>query len=208
MSLELYAAYLIATLIVLVIPGPTVMLVLGYSLSEGRRCALSVVAGVALGDLTAMTLSLAGLGAIMTTSTGLFTVFKMIGAAYLVYLGIKTWRSRPAGLNRQPAECLRSGRVMMGHAFAVTALNPKGIMFFAAFLPQFIQPARPVLPQLILLGGTFLILAIINATIYALVAGSIRETINRPSVLRRINRVGGGVLIGAGIMTAALRRTL
>ena len=207
MTWELYAAYLAATVIVLTIPGPTVMLVVSYALTEGRRSAWGTVAGVAAGDLTAMTLSLAGMGAVLSASADLFTALKWIGAAYLIYLGVKLWRTPPAVDSPTPETGRRSGLAMMGHAFAVTALNPKTILFFVAFLPQFVRAEAPVLPQFLLLGSTFLVLAIINAAAYALLAGGIRETIRRPAVLKTINRFGGAVLVGAGLLTVALKRS-
>jgi threonine/homoserine/homoserine lactone efflux protein len=162
---------------------------------------------VAAGDLTAMTLSLAGMGAVLSASADLFTALKWIGAGYLIYLGVKLWRAPPAVDAPSPAVGRRSGRAMMGHAFAVSALNPKSILFFVAFLPQFLNAEAPILPQLLLLGTTFLVLAVANAAAYALLAGGIRDAVRRPTVLKTINRVGGGVLIGAGILTAALRRS-
>jgi threonine/homoserine/homoserine lactone efflux protein len=207
MTWEVYAAYLAATFIVLTIPGPTVMLVVSYALAEGRRSAWATVAGVAAGDLTAMTVSLAGMGAVLSASADLFTALKWIGAGYLIYLGIKLWRSPPTLEAAASGATRRSATAMMGHAFAVTALNPKSILFFVAFLPQFVRAGAPVTPQLVLLGTTFLVLAVANAGAYALLAGSIRDTVRRPAVLKTINRVGGSVLIGAGILTAALRRS-
>lgn len=205
MTWELYSAYLVATIIVLAIPGPTIMLVVSYALAQGRKTALASVTGVALGDITAVTLSLAGLGAILATSAALFTVLKWVGAAYLVWLGVKLWRTQP-----QPLETVAAGgtdnRKILMHAWIVTALNPKGIAFFIAFLPHFIAPAAPVTPQLVLMGVTFVVLAIVNALVYALAASAVRDRINKPSTLRTINRVGGSVLIGAGLMTAAMRR--
>jgi threonine/homoserine/homoserine lactone efflux protein len=207
MTWDLYAAYLVATIIVLTIPGPTVMLVVSYALAEGRRSAWATVVGVAAGDLTAMTLSLAGMGAILSASADLFTVLKWIGAGYLIYLGIKLWRALPTLDAPAPGATQRSATAMMGHAFAVTALNPKSILFFVAFLPQFIRAGAPVTPQLVLLGITFLVLAVVNAAAYAMLTGGIRDNVRKPSVLKTINRVGGGVLIGAGILTAALKRS-
>jgi threonine/homoserine/homoserine lactone efflux protein len=207
MTWELYLAYLAATFVVLTIPGPTVMLVVSYALAEGRRSAWGTVAGVAAGDLTAMTVSLAGMGAVLSASADLFTALKWIGAGYLIYLGVKLWRAPPSLDAPSPGAARRSATAMMGHAFAVTALNPKSILFFVAFLPQFIRADAPVLPQLVLLGTTFLVLAVVNAAAYALLAGGIRDAVRRPSVLKTINRVGGGVLVGAGILTAALRRS-
>lgn len=205
MTLELYTAYVLATLVVLAIPGPTIMLVVSYALAQGRKSALASVTGVALGDATAATLSLLGLGALLATSATLFTVLKWIGAAYLVWLGIKLWRSQPVPLETEGAAA-RDNRTILLHAWIVTALNPKGIAFFIAFLPHFIAPNAPVAPQLVLMGVTFVVLAIINALVYAYAAAAVRDQVRKPSTLRLINRVGGGVLIGAGLMTAMVRR--
>ncbi|OWJ64548.1 LysE family translocator [Inquilinus limosus] len=206
MSLDLWFAFLLAAFIVLIIPGPTVTLVLSYALGRGRSHAWWIVAGVALGDLTAMTLSLLGLGALLAASAGAFTVLKWIGAAYLVYLGVKLWRAAPTadGLVAPGAE--RSPRAMLLHAFAVTALNPKSIVFFVAFLPQFVHPEAPLLPQMAVLEGTFVTLAALNAAAYAWIGARLRDTIGRPSVLRLINRAGAGVLVAAGFATAAWNR--
>lgn len=204
MTIELWLAFVAAASIMLIIPGPTITLVVSYALGEGRRAALATVVGVALGDFTALVVSLVGLGAVLAASATLFTILKWIGAAYLVYLGIRLWRSDPAA-DGLMAKTARSQGAMLGHAFAVTALNPKGMVFFAAFLPQFISTDAPIAPQLAILGATFLILATLNAAGYALLAGRLRETIRRPAVLKAVNRVGGGVLVGAGI-AIALRR--
>lgn len=206
MTPEAWFAFALASVVLVAIPGPTVTLVVSYGLSEGRRAAWATVAGVALGDLVAMTLSLAGLGTVLAASAALFTALKWAGAAYLIYLGVCLWRSEPSALDAMPAPARVSGRRMFGHAFVVTALNPKSIVFFIAFLPQFISPAAPLLPQMIALGATFLALATVNAAVYALLADRIRGAIKAPSVMRAVNRLGGGALIGAGILTAALRR--
>lgn len=104
MTLELYVAYVAATLIVLAVPGPTIMLVVSYALSQGRKSAAASVMGVGLGDATAAIVSLMGLGAILATSATAFAILKWIGAAYLVWLGIKMWRSRPAALGPHEVE--------------------------------------------------------------------------------------------------------
>ena len=206
MTLELYLAYLVATTIVLVVPGPTIMLVIGYALAEGRRSAFAIVAGVGLGDLLAATVSLAGLGALLATSASLFTVLKWLGAGYLVWLGIRLWRREPHLAATDDDRVRRSDWQKGLHAFVVTALNPKGIAFFIAFLPQFVNPAAPLAPQLVLLGATFVVLGVVNAALYAALAGTIGTRIRRPATLRLINRTGGSVLIGAGLLTAAMRR--
>ncbi len=207
MTFEHWLAFAAASAVLLAIPGPTITLVVSYALGQGRRSATATVAGVALGDFTAMTASMLGLGAILAASALLFTVLKWVGAAYLVYLGIKLWRA-PVGDGSGPAGTLETaGRRMFLHAYAVTALNPKSIVFFIAFLPQFLNPGAPVLAQVVIFEVTFLVLATLNAMSYALLAAAARRTIRRPGVQRAVNRVGGGFLIGAGVLTAAWRRT-
>lgn len=206
MPLELWLAYLTATIIVLAIPGPTIMLVVGYALADGARSTWRTVPGVALGDLTALTVSLAGLGAVLAASAVVFTMLKWIGAAYLVYLGVKMWRAKPAFAATAQPDRARASWSMTGHAFAVTALNPKSILFFVAFVPQFITPAAPLVPQMLVIGTTFLVLAIVNAAAYGLLAARIRAAMGRPGALKAVNRVGGSILIGAGAMTAAFGR--
>lgn len=205
MSVETWFAFVIAATFLVAIPGPTVTLVVGYALGVGRRAAWATVAGVALGDFTAMTLSLAGLGAVLAASATLFTVLKWIGAAYLVWLGIKLWRA-PATIDDGGAESAKPAGAILWHAFAVTALNPKSILFFVAFVPQFIDAAAPVLPQLIVLEITFVTLAALNAALYAALAGRARRLVRRPEILRAVNRVGGGLLIGAGVAAVAWKR--
>ncbi len=207
MPLDLWLAFVLASTALLLLPGPTVLLVLSYALSKGRSVALASVAGVALGDFLAMSASLAGLGALVATSATLFSVLKWIGAAYLVWLGIKLLRSAPSGdlpSVSRPDDV--SARGVFCHAAAVTALNPKSIAFFIAFVPQFLRPEAALAPQFATLIATFVGLAAINALLYALAADRLRRTITRPSVLRGLTRLGGATLIGMGVATALLRR--
>src|SRR6185437_10315228 len=121
-----WLAFAAASAVLLAIPGPTVLLVISYALGHGRRPAAAVVAGVALGDLTAMTASMLGLGAVLATSAAIFTVLRWVGGAYLVYLGIKLWRAPVQDLDT-PQAAPAGPRRMFAHAYAVTTLNPKSI---------------------------------------------------------------------------------
>ncbi|BDG74832.1 LysE family translocator [Roseomonas fluvialis] len=201
MPLDTWLAFVAATVVMLAIPGPTILLVVGQSLGGGSRAALPLVAGVALGDLTAMTLSLAGLGALLAASATLFTVLKLAGAAYLVWLGIRMWRAPVTATAAAPVQARRAFR----DAYVVTALNPKGIAFFVAFVPLFVDAGTPFLPQAALLVATFVTLAAANAGIYALLAARLSNAVGRPSVRRAFNRTGGAMLVGAGLATAAAR---
>ena len=207
MAFDLWLTFAAASLALLLVPGPTVLLVLSYALSKGRSVAVASAAGVALGDLVAMTASLAGLGAIVLASATAFTVLKWIGAAYLVWLGVRLIRSAPsAGLEAQSIGRDVTARSVFAHNAAVTALNPKSIAFFIAFVPQFVDPQAALLPQFAILIATFVGLAALNALAYALLADRLRRLISRPNVIAWITRAGGATLIGMGVLTATMRR--
>lgn len=208
MEFHVWLAFVSATLALLLIPGPTVLLILSHAISQGRRVALATVAGVALGDLVAMSASLAGLGALVLASSRLFLLLKWVGAIYLVCLGIKLFRSAPrASLGMLGDAPVTSPRKVFAHAAAVTALNPKSIVFFIAFVPQFIDPNTALAPQFGLLVATFVGFAALNALAYALLADKLRQKIARPSVLPFLTRLGGGALVAMGVATAAIRRS-
>jgi len=204
MSWETWAAFTAASALLMIIPGPTILLVISYALGQGWRAAFPMAIGVALGDFTAMTLSLLGLGALLAASATVFTILKWVGAAYMVWLGIKLWRAGGA-LNAKPRADGASMAKMLGHAWIVTALNPKSIIFFVAFLPQFLNPQADFLTQMLVFESTFLILAFANAIGYALIASRARAAIRNERVVGAANKVGGSLLIGAGILTATAR---
>ena len=205
MTIDAWLAFALASTVVLMIPGPTILLVCSYALSAGRRAGLWMVGGVALGDLVAMTASVLGLGALLLSSAELFTALRLIGAAYLLYLGWKLWTA-PVGPVAAADAPQASGPKMAAHAFAVTATNPKSIVFFVAFVPQFIDPAMPLAPQLTAMVATFVGLAALNAGLYAVLADRMRARITRPSVMKVVNRVGGGALMAMGVLAAVSRR--
>jgi threonine/homoserine/homoserine lactone efflux protein len=210
MSLELWLAFVAASTVLLVLPGPTILTVISYSLAHGRRANLPLVAAVALGDSTALVLSLLGLGALLAASALWFTAVKLVGGLYLVYLGVKLLRSGigdgAAGAGPAAPAVPASRRRLFFNTWLVTALNPKGIIFFVAFLPQFLNPAHPVAPQLWLLAVTFVVLATLNATLYAVFAGAARQLLQSAAARRRFNLVGGSLLSAAGVWALLARR--
>lgn len=205
MTLESWLAFVAASLVLLVLPGPTILTVIGYSLSHGRRANLPLVAGVALGDCTALVLSIVGLGALLKTSALWFTAIKLIGGCYLIFLGIKMLRAGAADLT-VIAPPTASGWKLFSNTYLVTALNPKGIVFFVAFLPQFLTPNGHEASQLTLLAATFVVLATINATLYATFASTARRLLQAPALRRRFHLAGGSLLTGAGIWALCARR--
>jgi threonine/homoserine/homoserine lactone efflux protein len=207
MTIDVWITFAIAAEIILVIPGPTILLVVSQAIAHGRRSVVPLVAGVLLGDFTAMSLSMMGLGAVMSASAALFTVLKWIGAGYLFYLGFRLWRTRPEAVADAACTPAVGGGALFKSAFIVTALNPKSIAFFVAFLPQFVNPALPLPAQLAILGATFLVMATVNAALYAVFAGELRHTLKSPRVRRWFDRAGGSALIGAGVFTAAMRQS-
>ena len=208
MSLETWIAYAVATEVLLIIPGPTVLLVVGYALTRGRGPALWAVAGSCLGITCAFAITFAGLGAVLSTSAVAFTVMKWAGAAYLIYLGIQMWRAKadtmltveemPGGKQRQRSTFL--------HGFVTTILNPKVIVFLVAFVPQFMNPAAPAMPQAIIMTATFVTLAFLSDGAYAVFASKARQSLMGERTVKWVQRTGGSLLIGAGLLTAATKR--
>jgi threonine/homoserine/homoserine lactone efflux protein len=207
MDVSLWMTFVTAVVLLLIIPGPTVVLVLTYALTQGRRVAVASAGGVALGDFVAMTASLVGLGALVMASSTLFIALKWVGAAYLVWMGIGMIRSAGGAkaIEIEDVPQLSAGQVFT-NAAVVTALNPKGIVFFIAFVPQFIRPEAALAPQFTILIATFVGLATINVLIYALLADCLRKHIRKPAVLTWTTRIGGSVLIAMGVLTATLRK--
>jgi len=204
MALETWLAFAAASSILLIIPGPTILLVVSYALGQGWRTALPMAVGVALGDFTAMTLSMLGIGALLMASATLFTVLKWMGAAYLIWLGIKLFRAGGT-LGAEPRRDAASATKMLTHAWLVTALNPKSITFFVAFLPQFLDRNADFWTQMAIFEATFLVLAFCNAFGYALVASRARSVFASERAIRVFNRTGGSLLVGAGVATVAMR---
>ncbi len=211
MSLEIWLAFVMATVVFCIIPGPTVILVVGQAITHGKKSVIPLVAGVLAGDFTAMTLSVIGLGAILATSASLFLILKWFGVGYLIYLGIKTWRQAPQRFAEAdfsgPDTDSKQGRNMFRSAFLVTALNPKDIIFFVAFLPQFIDPQTAVFPQWLILMATLLCLVGLNISVYTYFAGTVRQHIQSYQARKRLNRIGGTALVSAGLITATLQRS-
>jgi threonine/homoserine/homoserine lactone efflux protein len=206
MSIRLYAAFVVASAILLVIPGPTVITVISYSLSHGRRANVPLVAAVALGDSTALACSLLGLGALLAASSFWFTLVKWMGGLYLLYLGFRLLRAGLSLSEMAESEIPDSRRRLFADTYLVTALNPKSIIFFIAFLPQFVSPQGNVARQLWLLAATFVVMAAINATIYTLFASSAPRILNSPLARRCLHLAGGALLSAAGLWALLARR--
>ena len=205
MAIEIWIAFAITSAVMLSIPGPTVILIVSYIVGKGARTAWATAPGVVLGDFTAMTFSLAGAGAVLAASSTLFTAMKLIGAAYLIWLGIRLWCAKPnLSAIASPPDATDT-RKMFWNSYIVTALNPKSIVFFVAFVPQFVDASKPLLLQFAILEATFLALAALNIILWAVLVGKMRTLFARPKILSRMNKAGGSFLIGAGLLTAVSR---
>jgi threonine/homoserine/homoserine lactone efflux protein len=204
-ELHTIGAFVTAAILLLVMPGPTDTLVVSYVLTRGRRSALASVPGVCLGYVVSLTLTLLGLGALLMTSAELFHALKIAGAAYLIYLGIKTWRA-PVPETLDDGSLARDKRRVFAQAFVVTALNPAGIMFYVAFFPQFINVDRPLMPQMVALGACFVVLGTLNSALYATLAAQVRRFIHSYRARKNINRATGGILIAMGGMMGLAKR--
>ena len=202
MPLENWLAYTFVTATFLLIPGPTILLVISYSLIRGRQAVFALLLGVGLGDIVAMILSFIGVGLMLQTVTIAFQFLKWIGAAYLIWLGIRMWRSASESTELAAITDNKVWHAIMANAFVITALNPKSIVFFLAFLPQFINSEKPFITQSLILGSTFLILAIISVLFYSMLASFTGQQMQLSLIHRWTNRIGGSLLIGAGGMIA------
>lgn len=200
--------FALASFVLLAVPGPTIIMVISQALAHGRQIAFASVMGVGLGDLVAASLSLIGVGTILAASATAFTVIKWVGAIYLIWIGIKMWRSPVTPLITEGEKNIDKGYGLMvfRDAFLVTLFNPKGIVFFVAFVPQFIRPDQAFAQQATILIITFVILGMINATAYMILASAARSWIRQPRVLRVATRTGAAFLISAGIASILVKR--
>ena len=201
-------AFAAASAVLLAVPGPTIIMVISQALAHGHRVAFASVLGVGLGDLLCATLSLIGVGTVLAASAYAFTLIKWVGAAYLIWIGISMWRApvTPLELDQDNMSAKSKSWPVFRDAFLVTLFNPKGIVFFLAFVPQFISPEESFAPQAAVLASVFVVLGIANAAAYALLAGSARQWIRQPNILRIATRAGAAFLISAGLASLFIRR--
>ncbi|MED5515190.1 MAG: LysE family translocator [SAR324 cluster bacterium] len=201
MPFETWLTYTFITTTFLLIPGPTLLLVISYSFLRGRSALMALVVGVGLGDLTAMILSFLGVGLLLESVAAAFYFLKWLGAAYLFWLGINMWLSCDDSIEISEKGKQQDFREIFRNAYVTTALNPKSIIFFLAFMPQFIESEIPFALQAVVLGTIFFLLAIIIVISYAILASFLGRQLRLTAIQRWTKRIGGGLLIGAGGMT-------
>lgn len=202
MSVELYTAYLIGCLAVAVVPGPTATLIIANSLRHGTRAGLLNVAGTQLGLAVMIAIVGIGLTSFIEAMGHWFVWLRAIGAVYLIWLGWKMIRAAPAPEGETPMPKRRGG--FFGQGFLVVLSNPKALFFFGAFFPQFVDPARDYVFQIVVMGVTAMIFTAMGDGTYAVLSGRARKTLSRQH-LRLLSRTSGSFLIGGGLWLAFSR---
>ena len=202
MNWNLFAAFLVITTVLIVVPGPIVTLIIATGARQGLRAALVTVAGTSLGNAVLLAAIALGLGWVLRNAEQLFVVVRFVGAAYLIWLGIQAWRHAGAAESVET-----SGRVNFTRGVVVALSNPKTIAFFTAFLPQFVDPTLPAAPQLVVMCTVTTLFAALSDSAWAVASGMGRAWLMRPAQARLLARMSGAVLIGGGVWLSLARRT-
>lgn len=200
---SVFAAFIASVVTLMLIPGPNVALIVANSVSWGARYGLLTVAGTSAAMLMQLVLTALGMTGLLVALGLWFAVLRWIGVAYLLYLGVWQWRAPSVDLTAIQAEP-KAARVIFTRALLVSLTNPKTLVFYGAFFPQFVITTRPVVPQLVVLCATFLALALLIDSLWALAAARARVLLGSHGRLRR--RLSGGALIGAGVALALAGR--
>ena len=202
MNPQLFAAYLLITFVLVIAPGPIVTLVVTTGATRGIRPALATVVGTTLGNALLLTAIALGLSWVLANALILFEVMRWAGAAYLVYLGVQAWR----GASKAAVALPVADHVHFARGLAVALTNPKTIVFFTAFLPQFVDPSLPAGRQLAVMCVVSTLMAATTDTAWAVAAGLGRAWFMRPSRAKLLARLSGSVLIGGGVWLSLARR--
>jgi homoserine/homoserine lactone efflux protein len=202
MNVELFTAFILITIVLIVTPGPIVTLVISTGATQGVRAALTTVAGTTLGSALLLTAIAFGLDWVLTNAVLLFEALRWGGAAYLVWLGVQAWR----GAGKSGAALPLKSRVHLARGMLVALSNPKTIVFFTAFLPQFIDPNLPAGRQLAAMCIVSVLLAATTDSAWAVAAGLGRGWFMKPARVKLLGRLSGGALIGGGIWLSLARR--
>ena len=200
---DLFLAFVAATALLMVIPGPNVALIVANSVAHGTRFGLLTVAGTASGVVVQLALTVLGASAALDFLAASFEWLRWAGVAYLIWLGIAAWRAPAVDLTRVRPEA-RSARAIYLRGLLVCLTNPKTLLFCGAFLPQFVTPGADATRQVVLLAVTFFIVSTVLDSVWALLAGRVRALLSARARLR--NRLTGGLLVGAGVGLALARK--
>jgi threonine/homoserine/homoserine lactone efflux protein len=203
MSINLYVAFIITTVVLILVPGPNVALIVANSVARGTRYGLITVAGTSSAMVIQLTLTVLSMTTLMSVLATWFEWIRWLGVIYLVYLGIKCWVAPASDLSETKAQGGAAHRIYL-RGLLVSLTNPKTLLFLGAFLPQFVNTESDPMGQLFLLAATFLVIAISLDGVWALLGGRVRAVLKLNG--RHINRVSGGLLIGAGMGLALARK--
>ena len=206
MGLSVWITYFIATVILSLSPGPGVFSAISSGLHHGLKRGLWNGVGMQLANFILLIVVAVGLGAILLASENLFTLVKWVGVAYLIYLGIVTWRTRPRGFVDTDDGRPHTAREIFVRGFLVNITNPKGIIFFAAVFPQFVDVSKPQVPQYAILALTTFAVDVVVMTAYTALAAKVIGAMRDERHLKWINRTLGGAFVAAGVALASFRR--
>ena len=204
MELHVYIAFVAATTIMIALPGPSVLLTVAHSISFGWKYGIYTVAGATMGIAVQLIIAAAGMASILNIVAQAFEWLRWAGAVYLVYLGIRQWRSANKPLEIDTSTV--SGKNVFVQGLVTTIFNPKSLIFIAAFLPQFINTSYPLGLQFICIVPTFLVITFTVTSVWALVAGKLRGFLKSRRALKSVSRTSGGLMILAGIGLILARR--
>lgn len=205
MSLETWALFCVTEMVLCFTPGPAVLLVVSLALTHGARAGLAASVGILGANAGYFVLSATGLGALLLASWELFFLIKWLGAAYLVWLGLRMLVSRSRRL-APPDAAERTRLAPLRHGLITQGANPKALVFFTALLPQFVDPAGDIPTQIAVLGVSSILIELAVLGVYVAVCQRARGMLRRPAFAGVLNRAGGVLLIGAGAGMATIRR--
>ena len=203
MELHLYLTVVVATTIMIALPGPSVLLTVAHSISFGWRNGLSTVAGATLGIAVQLIVAAIGLTSLLNVVAAAFEWIRWAGAAYLVYLGVKQWRSASEQLELDTSSVSKTNLFVQG--VIITIPNPKSLIFIAAFLPQFIDATRPLGLQFSYIVPTFLVITFTVTSVWALAAGQVSGFLRGQRAVKSVLRTAGGLMVIAGASLALAR---
>lgn len=200
MSLSLWLGFLLASILIAITPGPGAVVSMSTGMRYGYWSALNVILGLQAAILLHLTIVAVGLGALLASSEVAFNAVKVLGAAYLVWLGVQKWRAPVVAADAGVAPLRRQGLFLQG--LLVNLTNPKAIVFIGALVPQFVNPVAPQLPQYLLIAITLCLTDLIVMSCYALAAVRLGRWLHDPKAIRRQNRLFGGLFVSAGTLLA------
>ncbi len=203
MELGIYLIFFFTTAVVIFVPGPAAIAIAAQGAGNGHKRAAYGTLGVASANAVYFILSALGIASLLIASTFIFNVIKWVGVAYLVYLGLSAIFSKTGGI-RFPTGKLQSASSLFGKGFLVEFANPKALLYFAAILPQFLDASRPIVLQMLLMGGTTVVLDLIAYSLYAYAGDRLTSGRVKEWIVRLINRVAGGALLLAGARMATV----